>query len=320
MIEKIFLDFEKPIVQLEKKIDMLRSSDFSNKYRKSERNLKIKKLEERVIRLTKEIFSNLNDWQIVKLSRHPMRPHTYDYIHRIFTDFQELSGDRLYREDKAIVGGIARIDGRSIVVIGHQKGRDIEEMIERNFGMSSPEGYRKSLRLMKIAENFRLPIITLIDTPGAYPGVEAEERGQSIAIANNLRDMSNLFVPIICTVIGEGGSGGALAIGVGDRINMFEYSTYSVISPEGCSAILWKESKKANLASEMMGITSRRLKSLGLIDNIIEEPLGGAHRNYSIAANNLKRRILSDLKILDGLSEEELVYQRYQKLMRYGKS
>ncbi|WP_420885307.1 acetyl-CoA carboxylase carboxyl transferase subunit alpha [Candidatus Riesia pediculischaeffi] len=318
MIGKFFLDFERPIVQLKEKIDRLKSSYTSNRLQELKKNSEINKLERKEIELTKKIFANLSDWQIVKLSRHPMRPHSYDYIRRIFTDFQELSGDRLYGEDKSIIGGIARIEGRPIMVVGNQKGRNTEEMVKRNFGMSFPEGYRKSLRLMKMAEDFRLPIITLIDTPGAYPGVEAEERGQSLAIANNLKYMSDLSVPIICTIIGEGGSGGALAIGVGDRINMLEYSTYSVISPEGCAAILWKNSKKSDLAAEMMGITSRKLKSLNLIDNIVEEPLGGAHRNYSIVADNLKKRILMDLKKLDTFSKEELTDKRYYKLISYG--
>ncbi|MGP1956681.1 MAG: acetyl-CoA carboxylase carboxyl transferase subunit alpha [Arsenophonus sp. NC-PE1-MAG3] len=314
-----FLDFEQPILELEAKIDSLMAIN-----RQDDRKLdidldeEIARLREKSLELTRKIFSDLGAWQIAQLARHPMRPYTLDYTQRILTQFQELAGDRAYADDKAIVGGLARLDGRPVMVIGHQKGRETKEKIRRNFGMPAPEGYRKALRLMEIAERFKLPIITFIDTPGGYPGVGAEERGQSEAIARNLREMSRLFVPIICTVIGEGGSGGALAIGVGDKINMLQYSTYSVISPEGCASILWKSADKAPLAAEAMGITALRLKSLNLIDNIVEEPLGGAHRNYEEIARNLKQRILNDLSDIDLFSPEELRDRRYQRLMAYG--
>ena len=252
------------------------------------------------------------------MARHPRRPYTPDYIANIFTDFEELAGDRAYADDKAIVGGIARPDGRPVMIIGHQKGRETKEKIRRNFGMPAPEGYRKALRLMEMAERFKLPIITFIDTPGAYPGVGAEERGQSEAIARNLREMSRLNVPIVCTVIGEGGSGGALAIGVGDKVNMLQYSTYSVISPEGCASILWKSADKAPLAAEAMGITAHRLKELKMIDSVIPEPLGGAHRDYLAIAASLKAQLLADLSDLDVLNDEELLNRRYQRLMNYG--
>ncbi|EQC00034.1 acetyl-CoA carboxylase carboxyltransferase subunit alpha [Photorhabdus temperata subsp. temperata M1021] len=270
------------------------------------------------LELTRKIFSDLGAWQIAQLARHPRRPYTLDYIQHIFTDFEELAGDRAYADDKAIVGGLARIDGRPVMIIGHQKGRETKEKIRRNFGMPAPEGYRKALRLMEMAERFKLPIITFIDTPGAYPGVGAEERGQSEAIAHNLREMSRLSVPVICTVIGEGGSGGALAIGVGDKVNMLQYSTYSVISPEGCASILWKSAEKAPLAAEAMGIIAPRLKELELIDTVIPEPLGGAHRNYEAISASLKAQLLADLAALDHLSPEELVNRRYQRLMQYG--
>ena len=268
--------------------------------------------------LTTKIFSNLGAWQISQLSRHPLRPYTLDYIENIFTDFEEFHGDRAYADDNAIVGGIARLDGESVMVIGHQKGRDVQQRTLRNFGMPRPEGYRKALRLMQTAERFKLPIITFIDTPGAYPGVGAEERGQAEAIARNLKVMSSLRVPIICTVIGEGGSGGALAIGVGDRVNMLQYSTYSVISPEGCASILWKSADKASTAAEAMNITATALKELNLIDNIIEEPLGGAHRDYKTMSENLKLRLLMDLNQLKMQSEDQLLENRYKKLMAFG--
>lgn len=252
------------------------------------------------------------------MSRHPLRPYTLDYIKHIFTDFEELAGDRAYADDKAIVGGLARIDGRPVMIIGHQKGRETKEKIRRNFGMPSPEGYRKALRLMEMAERFKLPIITFIDTPGAYPGVGAEERGQSEAIARNLREMSRLSVPVICTVIGEGGSGGALALSVGDKVNMLQYSTFSTISPEGCASILWKSAEKAPLAAEAMGNTAPRLKELKLIDTVIPEPLGGAHRNYEEIAEALKTQLLADLSELSELNSEELVNRRYERLMQYG--
>lgn len=247
-----------------------------------------------------------------------MRPYTLDYIQRIFTDFHELAGDRAFADDKAIVGGLARLNGRPVMVIGHQKGRDTKERTLRNFGMPRPEGYRKAMRLMKLAERFGMPVITFIDTPGAYPGVGAEERSQAGAIAESLKLMSDLTVPVVCTVIGEGGSGGALAIGVGDRVNMLEYSTYSVISPEGCASILWKSADKAPLAAEAMNITAHRIKDLGLIDNVVKEPLGGAHRNYDEMAENLKQRIETDLAELSGISADRIVEQRYSRLMKYG--
>lgn len=312
------LDFEKPILDLEEKINSLIVFAHQNKKLKNNIYKEINYLRSKNVELTQKIFSNLNSWQIIQLARHPKRPYTLDYIKYIFNDFDELSGDRMYADDKAIIGGVARIDSRPVMIIGHQKGRDTKEKIRRNFGMPAPEGYRKALRLMKIAERFRMPIITFIDTPGAYPGIGAEKRGQSAAIAENLRTMSVLKTPIICTVIGEGGSGGALAISVGDKINMLEYSTYSVISPEGCAAILWKNVKKAPIAAEAMGITACRLKKLKLIDTIIIEPLGGAHRDILAISITLKTQLLLDLAELDILTETELLYRRYQRLMHYG--
>ncbi len=281
--------------------------------------MKIKKeLKKKNEELTKKIFGDLGAWQVSQMARHPQRPYTFDYIEHIFTDFDELAGDRAYADDKAIVGGIARLDGEPVMVIGHQKGRETKEKIKRNFGMPRPEGYRKALRLMEMAERFKMPIITFIDTPGAYPGVGAEERGQSEAIARNLKVMAGLTVPVVCTVIGEGGSGGALAIGVGDRVNMLQYSTYSVISPEGCASILWKSADKASVAAEAMGITAQRLKELKLIDHVIDEPLGGAHRDVEKMAKNLKARIKQDLDALRPLDTEQLLEQRYQRLLGYG--
>ncbi|MDX7998740.1 acetyl-CoA carboxylase carboxyl transferase subunit alpha [Xenorhabdus sp. Reich] len=313
-----FLDFEQPIAELEAKIDSLTA--VSRQDEKLDINLdeEVQRLREKSLELTRKIFSDLGAWQISQLSRHPLRPYTLDYIKHVFTDFEELAGDRAYADDKAIVGGLARIDGRPVMVIGHQKGRETKEKIRRNFGMPSPEGYRKALRLMEMAERFRLPIITFIDTPGAYPGVGAEERGQSEAIARNLREMSRLSVPVICTIIGEGGSGGALALSVGDKVNMLQYSTFSTISPEGCASILWKSADKAPLAAEAMGNTAPRLKELKLIDNVISEPLGGAHRNYEEIAASLKTQLLADLTELSELNEEELVNRRYERLMQYG--
>ena len=310
-----YLEFEQPIAELEAKIEELRHVGNSKEINIGE---EITRLQAKCRTLTEQIFSSLNAWQISQLARHPQRPYTLDYIERIFTDFEELHGDRRYADDAAIVGGLARIDGRPLVVIGHQKGRDTKEKVKRNFGMPRPEGYRKALRLMGLAERFKLPVITLIDTPGAYPGVGAEERGQSEAIAVSLRVMSRLRAPIICTVIGEGGSGGALAIGVGDHVMMLQYSTYSVISPEGCASILWKSATKAADAAEAMGITSERLKRLGLIDQIITEPLGGAHRDVDAVAQPLKQALLDNLDRLQGLSDAELLQQRYQRLMNYG--
>ncbi|MEX0446889.1 acetyl-CoA carboxylase carboxyl transferase subunit alpha [Xenorhabdus sp. SGI246] len=313
-----FLDFEQPIAELEAKIDSLTA--VSRQDEKLDINLdeEVQRLREKSVELTRKIFSDLGAWQISQLSRHPLRPYTLDYIQRIFTDFEELAGDRAYADDKAIVGGLARINGRPVMVIGHQKGRETKEKIRRNFGMPSPEGYRKALRLMEMAERFKLPIITFIDTPGAYPGVGAEERGQSEAIARNLREMSRLSVPVICTVIGEGGSGGALALSVGDKVNMLQYSTFATISPEGCASILWKSADKAPLAAEAMGNTAPRLKELKLIDSVIPEPLGGAHRNYEVIADTLKAQLLADLTELSELSSEELVNRRYERLMQYG--
>ncbi|MCP9269480.1 acetyl-CoA carboxylase carboxyl transferase subunit alpha [Xenorhabdus sp. XENO-1] len=313
-----FLDFEQPIAELEAKIDSLNA--VSRQDEKLDINLdeEVQRLREKSLELTRKIFSDLGAWQISQLSRHPLRPYTLDYIQRVFTDFEELAGDRAYADDKAIVGGLARLDGRPVMVIGHQKGRETKEKIRRNFGMPSPEGYRKALRLMELAERFKLPIITFIDTPGAYPGVGAEERGQSEAIARNLREMSRLSVPVICTVIGEGGSGGALALSVGDKVNMLQYSTFSTISPEGCASILWKSADKAPLAAEAMGNTAPRLKELKLIDSVIPEPLGGAHRNYDAIAQALKAQLLADFADLDHLNSEELVNRRYERLMQYG--
>ena len=260
----------------------------------------------------------MSPWQISQLARQPQRPYTLDYIGRIFTHFEELHGDRAYADDAAIVAGVARIDGRPVMIIGHQKGRDTKEKVRRNFGMPRPEGYRKALRLMQMAERFKLPIFTFIDTPGAYPGVGAEERGQSEAIARNLFIMADLKTPIICTIIGEGGSGGALAIGVGDRILMLEYSIYSVISPEGCASILWKSAEKAPEAAEALGITSPRLKELGLVDQVIREPLGGAHRDMDAIAVNLKNALLENLEYFDNISLDKILEQRYQRLMKFG--
>lgn len=312
-----YLEFEQPIADLLAHIEELKrlSADSNSGV---DLTSELNQLEKKNLELTKKIFSSLSDWQISQLSRHPMRPYTLDYVQRIFTDFHELAGDRAFADDNAIVGGLARLNGRPVMVIGHQKGRDTKERTLRNFGMPRPEGYRKAMRLMKLAERFGMPVITFIDTPGAYPGVGAEERSQAGAIAESLKLMSDLTVPVVCTVIGEGGSGGALAIGVGDRVNMLEYSTYSVISPEGCASILWKSADKAPLAAEAMNITAHRIKDLGLIDNVVKEPLGGAHRNYDEMAENLKQRIETDLAELSGISADRIVEQRYSRLMKYG--
>lgn len=312
----LFLDFEQPIAELQAQIDELKHVSEGN--HAVDLKDEIRRLEKKNEELTKKIFGDLGAWQVSQMARHPQRPYTFDYIEHIFTDFDELAGDRAYADDKAIVGGIARLDGEPVMVIGHQKGRETKEKIKRNFGMPRPEGYRKALRLMEMAERFKMPIITFIDTPGAYPGVGAEERGQSEAIARNLKVMAGLTVPVVCTVIGEGGSGGALAIGVGDRVNMLQYSTYSVISPEGCASILWKSADKASVAAEAMGITAQRLKELKLIDSIVEEPLGGAHRDVAKMAKNLKARIKQDLDALRPLDTEQLLEQRYQRLLGYG--
>jgi len=300
---------------LEAKIEELRRVGFDNEINISE---EISRLEEKSRKLTASVFSSLSAWQISQLSRHPLRPYTLDYIQLIFTDFHELHGDRTFADDPAIVGGLARLEGEPVMVIGHQKGRDTKEKLRRNFGMPKPEGYRKALRLMQMAERFRLPVLTFIYTPGAYPGIDAEERGQSEAIARNLFMMAQLKIPVICTVIGEGGSGGALAIGVGDRLLMLEYSTYSVISPEGCASILWKSADKAELAAEAMGITSQSLEELGLIDEIIPEPLGGAHRDKNQAAANIKAVLLRHLDQLRRVPLPHLLDERYQRLMNYG--
>ncbi|MCF7742593.1 acetyl-CoA carboxylase carboxyl transferase subunit alpha [Aeromonas veronii] len=312
----LFLDFEQPIAELQAQIDELKHVSEGN--HAVDLKDEIRRLEKKNEELTKKIFGDLGAWQVSQMARHPQRPYTFDYIEHIFTDFDELAGDRAYADDKAIVGGIARLDGEPVMVIGHQKGRETKEKIKRNFGMPRPEGYRKALRLMEMAERFKMPIITFIDTPGAYPGVGAEERGQSEAIARNLKVMAGLTVPMVCTVIGEGGSGGALAIGVGDRVNMLQYSTYSVISPEGCASILWKSADKASVAAEAMGITAQRLKELKLIDHVIDEPLGGAHRDVEKMAKNLKARIKQDLDALRPLDTEQLLEQRYQRLLGYG--
>ena len=312
----LFLDFEQPIAELQAQIDELKHVSEGN--HAVDLKDEIRRLEKKNEELTKKIFGDLGAWQVSQMARHPQRPYTFDYIEHIFTDFDELAGDRAYADDKAIVGGIARLDGEPVMVIGHQKGRETKEKIKRNFGMPRPEGYRKALRLMEMAERFKMPIITFIDTPGAYPGVGAEERGQSEAIARNLKVMAGLTVPVVCTVIGEGGSGGALAIGVGDRVNMLQYSTYSVISPEGCASILWKSADKASVAAEAMGITAQRLKELKLIDHVIDEPLGGAHRDVEKMAKNLKARIKLDLDALRPLDTEQLLDLRYQRLLGYG--
>ena len=315
----IHLEFEKPIVELDEKIDALlafkQSQDETTAVDIDE---EIAKLRQKSLSLTRSIFSDLGDWEIVQLARHPMRPYTLDYIKAIFTDFQELAGDRAYADDKAIVAGLARLDRKPVMIIGQQKGRDTKEKVKRNFGMPSPEGYRKALRLMKMAERFHLPVIIFIDSAGAYPGVGAEERGQSEAIARNILEMSRLKTPIICTITGEGFSGGALAIGVGDRVNMLQYSTYAAISPEGCASILWKNADKAPIAAQTMGMTAPKLQALGIIDSIIPEPLGGAHRHYQQAAEFVKKQLRADLTELNSYSKEELLEKRYQKLMSYG--
>ncbi len=311
-----FLDFESSIAELEEKIEQLREmQDGSALDIKDE----IANLSKKSEALTKEVYSKLTSWQISQVSRHPQRPYTWDYIEHLFTDFEELHGDRNYADDKAIVGGLARFNGQSVMVIGHQKGRDTKEKILRNFGMPRPEGYRKAMRLMHLAEKFGIPIMTFIDTPGAYPGVGAEERGQSEAIGRNLYEMTELKVPVICTVIGEGGSGGALAVAVGDALLMLQYSTYSVISPEGCASILWKSASKASEAAETLGITATRLKSLGLVDKIISEPLGGAHRDYAATMHNVKKALQDALKVAQNKPTQTLLQDRFNRLMSYGK-
>ena len=309
------LDFEQPIVDLEAKIEELRRVESAGEL---DLQSEIEKLKLKSQKLTREIFSSLSAWQITQLARHPARPHTLDYIPLIFSDFQELSGDRMFGDDRAIVAGLARLGGNGVVVVGHQKGRDTREKVRRNFGMPRPEGYRKSQRIMKLAARFGLPVITLIDTPGAYPGIGAEERGQSEAIARSIALMADLPVPIISVVIGEGGSGGALAIGVCDRLVMLEYATYSVISPEGCAAILWKSAQKAQVAAEAMKLTSSGLKANKLVDDIVSEPLGGAHRDPVKAAEDLKGSIVGHLAELKQLEIEEILAQRYTRLQEFG--
>jgi len=310
-----YLDFEQPIADLEAKIQELRNASTGPAVNV---DAEVQALRSKLRIRTAQIFRDLSAWQVSQLARHPQRPYTLDYI-RIFCDeFQELAGDRAYADDKAIVGGLARIDGRPVVIIGHQKGRDTKSKVARNFGMPRPEGYRKALRLMKLAERFRLPLLTFIDTPGAYPGIGAEERGQSEAIARNLLEMAELKVPVICTIIGEGGSGGALAIGVGDRTLMLEYGTYSVISPEGCASILWKDAGKAKDAAEQLGLTAKRLSGLGLVDKVVREPIGGAHRNPTQMGKRLKAVLLNELDALEKIPVDMLMQQRYERLRSYG--
>lgn len=310
-----YLEFEQPIADLLAKIEELRLVGNRNDLNIS---AEIEKLNAQSVKLTEQIFSNLTAWQVSQLARHPKRPYTLDYLREIFTDWDELHGDRHYGDDAAIVGGVARLDERPVMVIGHQKGRDVKEKVRRNFGMPKPEGYRKALRLMQMAERFRMPVVTFIDTPGAYPGIGAEERGQSEAIAYNLLKMSSLRTPIVSTVVGEGGSGGALAIGVCDHLNMLQYSTYSVISPEGCATILWKTAERASDAAEAMGVTAPRLHSLGLVDTVVEEPLGGAHRNPATMAATLKQHLLEQVDRLSSQSLDELLEKRYQRLTAFG--
>ena len=311
-----FLDFEQPLAELEAKIEEFRSVQEDSAV---DISTEIDQLEAKSDQLTKDIYAKLTPWQISQVSRHPQRPYTLDYLSLIFTDFEELHGDRAFADDHAIVGGLARLNGQPVMVIGHQKGRDTKEKIFRNFGMPRPEGYRKALRLMKLAEKFAIPVLTFVDTPGAYPGIDAEERGQSEAIGRNLYVMAELKVPIIVTIIGEGGSGGALAIAVGDLVQMLQNSTYSVISPEGCATILWKSAERAPEAAETMGITAQRLKSLGLIDKIVPEPVGGAHRDHVAMANSLKKSLLDALKHYAGMPTSELLEKRFERLMSYGR-
>lgn len=311
-----FLDFEQPIAELEAKIDELEHVQNGSPL---DINDEIKRLQKKNTELTKDIYGNLNAWQISQVARHPQRPYTLDYIQALFTDFEELHGDRAFADDPAIVGGVARFEGKPVMVIGHQKGRDVKERQYRNFGMPRPEGYRKALRLYRMAEKFGLPIITLIDTPGAYPGIGAEERGQSEAIARNLYVMAELKTPIIGVIIGEGGSGGALALGVVDQLLMLQYSTYSVISPEGCASILWKSADKASVAAETLGITATRLKAVGLVDRIVSEPMGGAHRAPDEMMQNLRKALVEELAAAEKQPINKLLDQRYERLMSYGK-
>ena len=310
-----FLDFEQPIAELEAKIDELKFVGNDSEVNISE---EIRRLRKKSEALTSDIFSGLSSWQITQLARHPQRPYSLDYISRCFTGFQELHGDRMYADDPSMVGGMARLNGQPVMILGHQKGRDTKERVRRNYGMAKPEGYRKALRLMRMAEKFNLPLITFIDTPGAYPGMGAEERGQSEAIARNLMTMASLRIPIICVVIGEGGSGGALAIGVADKVIMLQYSIYSVISPEGCASILWKSAEKAEAAAEALGITAERLLKLGLIDEVIPEPLGGAHRDAQAIAEALQSSLLNSSNELQSFSSSDLVEKRRRRLANYG--
>ena len=311
-----FLSFEQPIAELESKIEELRFVQEDSAVDISE---EIDRLSQKSQQLTKDLYAKLTPWQVSQIARHPQRPYTMDYVNEIFTDFHELHGDRTYADDQSIVGGLARFNGQACMVIGHQKGRDTKERAMRNFGMPKPEGYRKALRLMKVAEKFNLPVFTFVDTPGAFPGIDAEERGQSEAIGHNLYAMAELKVPLIATIIGEGGSGGALAIAVGDSVLMLQYSTYSVISPEGCASILWKTADRASDAAEALGLTAHRLKAMNLIDKIINEPLGGAHRDPKQMAVLLKRALADSLRQVQGLKTKELLAARHEKLMSYGK-
>jgi acetyl-CoA carboxylase carboxyl transferase subunit alpha len=311
-----FLDLEQPIAELEAKIDELRYVQDDSAVDISQ---EIAQLQKKSLALTREIYAKLTPWQIAQVARHPQRPYTLDYVAHLFADFEELHGDRAYADDPAIVGGFARFNGQSVMVIGHQKGRDTKEKILRNFGMPRPEGYRKALRLMRLAEKFGMPVLTFVDTPGAYPGIGAEERGQSEAIGRNLYAMAELRVPIIVTVIGEGGSGGALAIAVGDLVQMLQYATYSVISPEGCASILWRSAEQAPEAAEALGITAARLKTLGLVDRIVSEPPGGAHRDHALAAQHLKKALQDALRDLAGLGVNELLRARVERLAGYGR-
>ena len=314
-MKPIYLDFEQPIAELNNKIEELRLVQGDSAVDISD---EIKRLQKKAADLTKSIFAKLTPAQISQISRHPQRPYTQDYINALCTDFQELHGDRHYADDHAIIGGVARFNGHSVVVIGHQKGRDTKEKLHRNFGMPRPEGYRKALRLMHLAEKFRMPVLTFVDTPGAYPGIGAEERNQSEAIGKNLYELTKLRVPVICTIIGEGGSGGALAIAVGDYINMLQYSTYSVISPEGCASILWKTAEKAPEAAAALGITADRLLKLGLVDNIINEPLGGAHRNYPELMKTVKTTLEQQITQAQGMQLSDLLTRRFDRIMNYG--
>jgi acetyl-CoA carboxylase carboxyl transferase subunit alpha len=316
MSKRHFLEFEQPVAELETKIEELRYVQSESAVDISE---EIDRLSKKSVQLTKDIYASLSPWQVTQISRHPQRPYTLDYVNECFTDFQELHGDRHFADDLSMVGGMARFNGQACMVIGHQKGRDTKERGLRNFGMSRPEGYRKALRLMKLAEKFGLPVFTFVDTPGAYPGIGAEERGQSEAIGRNIFEMAQLEVPIICTIIGEGGSGGALAISVGDQMLMLQYSIYSVISPEGCASILWKTSERASDAAEALGITAHRLKSLGLVDKIVNEPVGGAHRDPKQMAAFLKRALGDALRQVSDLKPKELLQRRYERLQSYGR-